>query len=80
MADPKRTWQFAIGYWLFGEAAGGDTAEEEVEVIADNVGVDEDFALAIHEADVHLTGMEVDSAVELSGGRKVFHRCTLIGP
>jgi hypothetical protein len=30
--------------------------------------VDQLLALAIHEADVHLVGMEVDSAVELGGG------------
>ena len=50
-----------------------DEAEEEVEVVLDNVGVDEFFALAIDEADVHLVGVEVDSAVELGGGGVILH-------
>jgi hypothetical protein len=33
-----------------------DEFEEEVEVIVFDVGVDEDFAGTIHEADVHLAG------------------------
>ena len=47
---------------------GLDELEEELEVVVPDVGVDQLLALAIHEADVHLVGMEVDSAVELGGG------------
>jgi hypothetical protein len=35
--------------------------------------VNEFFALAIHDADVHLTRVEIDSAVELSGGSVILH-------
>jgi hypothetical protein len=54
-------------------AIGGDEFEEEAEVVVADVGVDEFFALAIHEADVHLAGVEVNSAVEFGGGVVVFH-------
>jgi hypothetical protein len=40
---------------------------------ASNVGVDALFALAIHDADVHLVSVQVDSAVELRGGSVVLH-------
>jgi hypothetical protein len=50
-----------------------DEPEEEVEVIVFDVGVDQLFALAIHDADIHLARVEVDSAVELRGGGVVFH-------
>ena len=50
-----------------------DELEEELEVVVSDVGVDEFFALGIHEADVHLVRMQVDSAVELGGGGVVFH-------
>jgi len=52
---------------------GSNELEEEVEVIVADVGMDEDFAGAIHEADVHLTGMEIDSAVEFRGGGIILH-------
>ena len=51
----------------------GDELEEELEVIVADVGVDELLTVPIHEADVHLAGMEVDSAVELGGRGVVFH-------
>jgi len=51
----------------------GHELEEVVEVVVLDVGVDELFAVPVHEADVHLPGVEVDSAVELSGGG-VIHR------
>jgi len=35
--------------------------------------VDELVAVPIHEADIHLAGVKVDSAVELGGGGVVFH-------
>ena len=54
---------------------GLDELEEELEVIVANVGVDEFLALPVHEADVHLVGVEVDSAVELCGGGIILHRC-----
>ena len=52
-----------------------DQLEEVVEVVVFDVGVDECFALPIHDADVHLTGVKIDSAVELGGGGVVFHSC-----
>lgn len=54
-------------------AVGGEEFEEEVEVVIANVGVDEDFAGPVHEADVHLAGMEINSAVEFGGGSIIFH-------
>ena len=47
--------------------------EEEAEVVVADVGMDEDFAGAIHEADVHLAGVEIDSAVEFRGGGIILH-------
>ena len=47
--------------------------EEEVEVVVPDIGMDEDLALAIHEADVHLAGVEVDSAIEVCGGGVILH-------
>jgi hypothetical protein len=38
-----------------------------------DVLVEEFGTLAIDDADVHLAGVEVDSAVELGGGLVVFH-------
>ena len=51
----------------------GDELEEVVEIVVADVGVDELFAVAVHDADVHLAGMEVNSAVELGGGRVILH-------
>ena len=50
-----------------------DELEEEVEVIVPDVGVDELLAVPVHEADVHLVGVEINSAVELGGRGVVFH-------
>ena len=50
-----------------------DELEEEVEIVVSDVGVDEFLAVPIHEADVHLVGVEVDSAVELCGGGVILH-------
>ena len=55
-----------------------DEFEEELEVVVADVGVDEFFAVPVHDADVHLPGMEVDSAVELGGRGVVFHRCVVL--
>jgi hypothetical protein len=54
-------------------AVRGDQFKEEVEVIVFDVGVEELLALAIHDADVHLVGMEVDSAVEFRGRGIILH-------
>ena len=50
-----------------------DELEEELEVIVFDVGVDELLAVPIHDADIHLAGVEVDSAVELCGGGVILH-------
>jgi hypothetical protein len=54
-------------------AIAGDEFEEELEVVVPDVGVDQFLALAIHDADVHLVGMEVDSAVVFGRGGVIFH-------
>ena len=54
-----------------------DELEEEVEVIVPDVGMDELVAVAVHEADVPLAGMEINSAVELGGRGVVFHGCSM---
>ena len=52
---------------------GRDELEKVLEVIVADVGVEELFARAIHQADVHLVRVQVDSAIELGGGGVVFH-------
>jgi hypothetical protein len=52
---------------------GGDEFEEVFEVVVFDVGVDELFAVPIHEADIHLPGVQINSAVELCGRGVVFH-------
>jgi len=37
--------------------------------------VDEDAALAIHDADVHLACLQIDSAVVFGGGDVILHLC-----
>jgi len=59
------------GAWLM-----GDKFKKVGEVVVANVGVDEFFTGAVHDADVHLVGMEINSAVEFSGGGVVFHGCS----
>jgi hypothetical protein len=54
-------------------AIRGNELEEIFEVIVANVGVDQFFAGAVHDADVHLAGMEINSAVEFSGGGVILH-------
>ena len=54
-------------------AIGCHQLEEELEVIVPDVGVDELFAVPVHDADVHLAGMEVNSAVEFGGRSVIFH-------
>jgi hypothetical protein len=48
--------------------------EEVAEVIFFDVAMDPLFALPVHEADLHLMGMQIDSAVELCGGGIILHR------
>jgi hypothetical protein len=48
--------------------------EEELEVVVFDVAVDELSSLVIHHADVHLPGVEIDSAIELCGGGIILHR------
>jgi hypothetical protein len=54
-------------------AIGGDEFEKELEVVVFDVGVNELLALAIHHADVHLPGVEVDSAIVFGGGGVILH-------
>ena len=56
-------------------AIGLDELEEVVEVVVFDVAVDQFFALAVHDADIHLVSMQIDSAVELSRGGVIFHLC-----
>jgi len=50
-----------------------DALEEAGEVVVLDVGVDQGFALAIHEADVHLPGVQINSAVEFCRGGIILH-------
>jgi len=52
-----------------------DQLQEEVEVVVKDVGVDQFLALPVHDADVHLARVQIDSAVVFSGGGVVFHLC-----
>jgi hypothetical protein len=54
----------------------GDELEEVLEVVVEDVGVNELFTLAVHDADVHLASVQVDSAVELCGGSIILHTLT----
>jgi hypothetical protein len=54
-------------------AIGGDEFEEELEVVVFDVGVNELLALAIHDADVHLPRVEIDSAIVFAGGGVILH-------
>ena len=47
--------------------------EEVVEVVVQDIGVDQFPALAVHDADVYLTRMQIDSAVVFGRGRVIFH-------
>ena len=50
-----------------------DAREEEGEVVFLDVGVQQFSSLSIHDTDVHLVGVQVDSAVELGGGGVILH-------
>jgi len=54
-------------------AIGRDEFEEIGEVIVFDVGVDELFAVAVQDADVHLACVQINSAVEFSGGGVILH-------
>ena len=54
-------------------AIGRDEFEEIGEVIVLDVGVDEFFAVAVQDADIHLARVQINSAVVLGGRRVVFH-------
>ena|SRR5438552_2098543 len=46
---------------------------EEPEVVVLDAGVDPFLALPIHDADVHLAVMEIDSAIEFGAGGVIVH-------
>src|SRR5439155_19172051 len=50
-----------------------DQLEEELEVVVLDVGVDQLFALPVHDADVHLARVQINSAVVFGGGSVIFH-------
>ena|SRR5579859_4300960 len=52
--------------------------EEVIEVVVFDVGMDELLSLPVHDADVHLVGVEVNSAVELCGRCVVFHNGSFV--
>jgi len=54
-------------------SVGFDAFEEVGEVIALDVGVEEFVPGPIHDADVHLAAVQIDSAVELGGGCVILH-------
>ena len=54
---------------------GLDELKEVSEVVVFDIGVDELLALAIHEADVHLACMQIDSTVVFGRGGIIFHSC-----
>ena len=50
-----------------------DQFEEEFEVVVFDVGVDQLLALPVHDADVHLAGVQIDSAVVFRSGDVILH-------
>jgi len=54
---------------------GFDQRAEVVEVIVFDVGVDQSLAPAVHDADIHLVRMQIDSAVVFGGGGVILHLC-----
>ena len=57
----------------------GDQFEEESEVVSLDVGMAELFAFFVHDADVHLSRMEVNSAVVFGGGCIILHISSEMG-
>ena len=63
-------------------APRSDFVEEELEVVAANVHVQEHFSRSVHDAGVHLCGMQIDAAVVLGCRSVVSHLvvgCMLFG-
>jgi hypothetical protein len=54
-------------------AIGFDELEEELKVVVFDIGVDQFLALPVHDADVHLVGMQIDSTVVFSSGGVILH-------
>ena len=52
-----------------------DQLEEELEVVVLDAGVDQYFTLPVHDADVHLARVQIDSAVVFGRGGVIFHSC-----
>jgi hypothetical protein len=52
---------------------GAEQVREFLEVVVFDVGVNALLALAIHDADVPLPGMEIDSAIVFGGGGVILH-------
>src|SRR5439155_21507727 len=50
-----------------------DELEEEPEVVVLDFGMDPFLALPIHDADVHLAGVQIDSAIEFGAGGVILH-------
>ncbi len=56
-------------------AVGFNELEEVLEVVVSDVAVDQFVALAVHDADVHPVGMQIDSAVVFGGRGVILHTC-----
>src|SRR5215510_2295783 len=56
-------------------AVGFDELEEVLEVVVLDVAMDQLLALTVHDADVHLARVQVDSAVVFRGGGVILHTC-----
>src|SRR5262245_15108549 len=54
---------------------GRDEVEEIVEVVVQDIGVNQFLALTVHEADVHLASVQVDSAIVFGLGGVILHTC-----
>ena len=52
-----------------------DELEEVSEVVVPDIGVDQFLALPIHDADVHLARVQIDSAVVFGRGGIILHSC-----
>jgi hypothetical protein len=50
-----------------------DELEEVSKVIVPDVGVNQFVAVPVHETDVHLVGVQINSAVEFGGRGVVLH-------
>ena len=57
-------------------AVGFDPLEEIGEVVAQDVAVDQLLALPVHDADVHLPRVQIDSAIVFGRGRVILHQAS----